>query len=206
MSKGGAGGSAAAETASAAKSKSGGAAYRNSAAGRGKTNECSLCSAPSHHPCPFRISTGNVNIHTRATGHIDSRTTALNKYQRCHSGAPRIRSTARACRFETCAHPCAHRSCWPLYAAKLLGNSVSTTVFARNLLLYPAHHKRKDKSVLSSKAVASQPPAAVTARALQVAPAPAPTTHPVAFDNTALPACLCASSLIDCAIVSALSS
>jgi hypothetical protein len=55
--------------------------------------------------------------------------------------------------------------------------------------------------VLSRNAVASHPPAAVTARALQVAPAPAATTHPTDLEITAPPAALCASRRIDCAIV-----
>ena len=45
-----------------------------------------------------------------------------------------------------------------------------------------------------------------TARALHVAPAHAATTHPTAFDNKAPPAALCASSLIDCAMVNTESS
>ena len=67
---------------------------------------------PSHHPAPFQMSTGSVSIHTSATGHIDSRTTAEKRYQRHHIGRPCRSSTSNACRFTICAHPCAHRSCW----------------------------------------------------------------------------------------------
>ena len=84
------------------------------------------------------MSTGSVSIHTSATGHIDSRTTAEKRYQRHHIGRPCRSSTSNACRFTICAHPCAHRSCWHLYAANVPGSSVITTVCGRNLDWYPA--------------------------------------------------------------------
>ena len=120
----------------------------------------------------FPDDTGSVSIHTSATGHIDSRTTTEKRYQRHHIS--RRAGPAHPTRAAAICPPSPSLLLAPI-AANVPGSSVITTVREVSTGTRRSRRARRDRR--SPAARWSPAPAAVTARALPVAPAPAASTR-----------------------------